>query len=51
MIWSYAPAYNSTGIRERVAELVSLDLGPRTDHEIEQKLRGEITSESLTRPR
>jgi type IV secretory pathway VirD2 relaxase len=43
-----APTYISTGIRERAAELVSLDLGPRTDNEIETRLRGEVDAESLT---
>ncbi len=31
--------YMTTGIRERAAELVDLDLGPRTDREIAQALR------------
>ncbi|TGP22545.1 DUF3363 domain-containing protein, partial [Mesorhizobium sp. M1D.F.Ca.ET.234.01.1.1] len=38
----------SSGIRERAAELVSLDLGPRTDREIEQRLRQEIEQERFT---
>ncbi|NCC22576.1 MAG: DUF3363 domain-containing protein [Alphaproteobacteria bacterium] len=40
--------YISHGIRERAAELVSLDLGPRTELEIEERLRAETTAESLT---
>ncbi len=43
-----APSYISAGIRERAAELVRLDLGPRTDVEIETQLRAEMTEESLT---
>ena len=40
--------YLTQGIRERAAELVSLDLGPRTDIEIEDRLRREIGQERLT---
>lgn len=43
-----APEYISRGMRERVAELVSLDLGPRTDREIEARLRLDIDAERLT---
>ncbi|TIO74961.1 relaxase/mobilization nuclease RlxS [Mesorhizobium sp.] len=43
-----AREYISSGIRERAAELVSLDLGPRTDHEIEQRLRQEMEQERFT---
>lgn len=43
-----APAYISNGIRERAAELVRLDLGPRTDREIEARLHAEIDAERLT---
>jgi type IV secretory pathway VirD2 relaxase len=43
-----AREYISSGIRERAAELVSLDLGPRTDREIEQRLRQEIEQERFT---
>lgn len=42
------PTYISAGIRERAAELVRLDLGPRTDHEIHERLRAEITEDRLT---
>jgi hypothetical protein len=37
-----AREYLSQGMRERAAEIVSLDLGPRTDHEIETRLRAEV---------
>ncbi len=40
--------YLTSGIRERAAELVSLDLGPRTDVEIEDRLQSEIEQERLT---
>jgi type IV secretory pathway VirD2 relaxase len=40
--------YISNGIRERAAELISLDLGPRTDREIEARLRDEMDQERLT---
>lgn len=40
--------YLIAGIRERAAELVSLDLGPRTDMEISDRLQREIEQERLT---
>jgi len=40
--------YISHGLRERAAELVTLDLGPRTTQEIEARLRQDIGSERLT---
>ena len=43
-----AREYISHGIRERAAELVTLDLGPRTDQEIEARLRYDIGEERLT---
>ncbi|OBQ92004.1 relaxase/mobilization nuclease RlxS, partial [Mesorhizobium sp. AA23] len=43
-----AREYISSGIRERAAELVSLDLGPLTDREIEQRLRQEMEQERFT---
>ncbi len=43
-----AREYLSQGMRERAAELVTLDLGPRTDHEIENRLRHEMEEESFT---
>ncbi len=35
-------------MRERVGELVSLDLGPRSDREIEARLRRDVGAERLT---
>ncbi len=43
-----AREYITQGLRERMAELVSLDLGPRTDLEIENRLRREVEQERLT---
>ncbi|UIJ44768.1 DUF3363 domain-containing protein [Sphingomonas cannabina] len=43
-----APDYLTRGIRERAAELVDLDLGPRSDRDIEARLRAEIGQERLT---
>jgi len=43
-----AREYISHGIRERAAELATLDLGPRTDQEIEARLRHDIGEERLT---
>jgi type IV secretory pathway VirD2 relaxase len=43
-----AREYLTTGIRERAAELVDLDLGPRTEREIAQTLRAEVEQERLT---
>jgi type IV secretory pathway VirD2 relaxase len=43
-----ASDYITQGIRERAAELVSLDLGPRADIEIEDRLRCEMDQERLT---
>ncbi|TIR18306.1 MAG: DUF3363 domain-containing protein [Mesorhizobium sp.] len=40
--------YISSGLRERASELVSLDLGPRTDREIELRLRQEMEQERFT---
>lgn len=40
--------YVTHGLRERAAELVDLDLGPRTDSAIEQRLRAEVEQERLT---
>ena len=40
--------YVRHGFRERACELVDLDLGPRTDHAIEQRLRAEVDQERLT---
>jgi len=43
-----AREYIAHGFRERAAELASLDLGPRTDREIEERLRHDVTQERLT---
>jgi type IV secretory pathway VirD2 relaxase len=43
-----AREYLSRGMRERAAELVTLDLGPRTDHEIQSRLRAEVEQERFT---
>ncbi|MGN8001163.1 relaxase/mobilization nuclease RlxS [Sphingomonas sp. 22176] len=40
--------YLTTGVRERAAELVDLDLGPRTSREIQQSLRAGVEQERLT---
>ncbi|API57889.1 conjugal transfer protein TraI [Tardibacter chloracetimidivorans] len=40
--------YMTTGVRERAAELVDLDLGPRTQRETQQTLRAEVEQERLT---
>ncbi len=40
--------YITQGLRERSAELVTLDLGPRSDLEIENRLRNEVQQERLT---
>ena len=40
--------YITHGMRERAAEIVSLDLGPRSDLEIQTALRKEIDQERLT---
>lgn len=43
-----AREYISHGIRERAAEIVSFDLGPRSDSEIEGRLRNEVEQERFT---
>ena len=43
-----AREYISHGLRERASELATLDLGPRTDHEIEARLRHDVDQERLT---
>ena len=40
--------YISQGMRERAAEIVAFDLGPRTDQEIEAKLRSEVEQDRFT---
>lgn len=43
-----AREYISHGLRERAMRLVTLDLGPRTDLEIEERLRSDTHAERLT---
>ncbi|RJF90308.1 relaxase/mobilization nuclease RlxS [Sphingomonas cavernae] len=43
-----AREYITQGMRERAAELVDLDLGPRSTSDIEDRLRGEVDQERLT---
>jgi len=43
-----AREYIVRGMRERAAELIDLDLGPRTSQAIEEKLRREVEQERLT---
>jgi len=43
-----AREYISHRLRERASELVTLDLGPRTDHEIEARLRHDVDQERMT---
>jgi type IV secretory pathway VirD2 relaxase len=43
-----AREYIAHGLRERASELVTLDLGPRTDQEIETRLRHDVDQERLT---
>lgn len=43
-----APEYLTSAMRERAAELVSIDLGPRTNVQIEDRLRREVGQERLT---
>lgn len=40
--------YLAKGMRERAAEIVGLDLGPRSDLEIEHRLRREVEQERFT---
>ncbi|MFI5024289.1 MAG: relaxase/mobilization nuclease RlxS [Alphaproteobacteria bacterium] len=43
-----AREYLSQGMRERAAEIVTLDLGPQTDRQIEVRLRSEVEQERFT---
>lgn len=43
-----AREYITQGMRERAAELVDLDLGPRSTSDIQATLRGEVDQERLT---
>ncbi|MEJ0024946.1 MAG: relaxase/mobilization nuclease RlxS [Rhizomicrobium sp.] len=40
--------YMADGMRERAAEIVSLDLGPKSDRDVEDRLRGEVEQERFT---
>jgi type IV secretory pathway VirD2 relaxase len=40
--------YITHGIRERVSDIVSLDLGPRSEHEIAASLKAEVSAERYT---
>lgn len=40
--------YISRGLRARAQELATIELGPRTEHEIRSKLAGEVTDERWT---
>jgi type IV secretory pathway VirD2 relaxase len=40
--------YMAEGMRERAAEIVSLDLGPRSDRDVEDRLRSEVEQERFT---
>lgn len=43
-----AREYMTIGMRERAAEIVAFDLGPRSDFEIENRLRSEVEQERFT---
>jgi type IV secretory pathway VirD2 relaxase len=43
-----APAYIQRGMRERLAELVTLDLGPRTELDVQRTLRRDVSAERFT---
>jgi len=43
-----AREHMTEGMRERAAEIVRLDLGPRSDYEIEDRLRDEASQERFT---
>jgi type IV secretory pathway VirD2 relaxase len=43
-----AREYIAHGLRERAAELATLDLGPRTDREIQDRLRHDVEQDRLT---
>ncbi len=45
---AWRPGVGLASMRERAAELVDLDLGPRDDRAIEDRLRAEIEQERLT---
>jgi type IV secretory pathway VirD2 relaxase len=41
--------YISHGMRERAAELVTIELGPQSEHEVRRKLAGEVGADRWTR--
>jgi type IV secretory pathway VirD2 relaxase len=41
--------YISHGMRERAAELVTIELGPQSEHEVRRKLSGEVAADRWTR--
>lgn len=43
-----APSYIRHGMRERLAELVTLDLGPRTELDVQRALRRDVSAERFT---
>jgi type IV secretory pathway VirD2 relaxase len=40
--------YMTAGVRERATEIVSFDLGPRTDKEIDTRLQAEVAQDRFT---
>lgn len=43
-----APSYVQRGMRERLAELVTLDLGPRTELDVQRALRRDVSTKRFT---
>lgn len=43
-----APSYIQRGMRERLAELLTLDLGPRTELDVQRALRRDVSAERFT---
>jgi hypothetical protein len=41
--------YISHGMRERAVELVTIELGPQSEHEVRRKLAGEVGADRWTR--
>jgi type IV secretory pathway VirD2 relaxase len=42
-------SYISHGMRERAAELVTIELGPQSEHQVRRKLAGEVGADRWTR--
>jgi type IV secretory pathway VirD2 relaxase len=42
-------SYISHGMRERAAELVTIELGPQSEHQVRRKLSGEVDADCWTR--